>query len=224
MTDALDRRPGLPAADLHERIREAAFALLLTERRAIATNEIASVTGAPIPALATMLDQLADAGWIDRDEQGRVTGSAGLSLTTGPHRIAIDATEFRTWCAYDSIGIAAALKTDASIRTACGVCGVEIVLDTRAGRPATDRPERLWLAAGGTDLRGDFCDPTVLLCSPEHAAAWAERQSGHGRAVDLTEAARLGGEAWASCAAALAYVSSGAAATLHDPRDTKDPA
>src|SRR5947209_7836593 len=44
MTDALDRRPGLPAADLHERIREAAFALLLTERRAIAPDEIAGAT------------------------------------------------------------------------------------------------------------------------------------------------------------------------------------
>ena len=78
-------------------------------------------------------------------------------------RIAIDGTEFRTWCAYDSIGIAAALQTDASIRTDCAVCGTEIALDTHAGRPPVDRPERLWLASGGTDLRGDFCDPTVLL-------------------------------------------------------------
>lgn len=84
MTDALDRRPGLPAADLHERIREAAFALLLAERRAIAVDEIAAATGAPADALPAMLDQLARAGWVDRDEQGRVTGSAGLSLTTGP--------------------------------------------------------------------------------------------------------------------------------------------
>ena len=90
MTDALDRRPGLPAADLHERIREAAFALLLTERRPIDPDEIAISTGTPRAGLPTVLDQLAGAGWIDRDEQGRVTGSAGLSLTTGPHRIAID--------------------------------------------------------------------------------------------------------------------------------------
>ena len=203
MTDALDRSPGLPAADLHERIREAAFALLLTERRAIAPDEIAAATGGPRSGLRRILDQLARAGWIDRDEQGRVTGSAGLSLTTGPHRIAIDGTEFRTWCAYDSIGIAAALKTDAAIRTECAVCGTEIALDTRAGRPPVDRPERLWLASGGTDLRGDFCDPTVLMCSPEHAAVWAERQSGHGRTVDLPEAARLGEEGWQSCAAAV---------------------
>lgn len=206
MTDALDRRPGLPAADLHERIREAAFALLLTERSPIERGELATTTGASSAGLPAMLDQLADAGWIDRDEQGRVTGSAGLSLTTGPHRIAIDGAEFRTWCAYDSIGIAAALGADAAIRTACAVCGREIVLSTRGGRPPADRPERVWLATGGTDLRGDFCDPTVLLCSPQHAAVWAERQAGQGRAIDLAEAAQLGAEGWASCASAVELV------------------
>ena len=209
MTDALDRRPGLPATDLHERIREVAFALLLTERRPVAPDEIAAATGTPSARLAPMLERLAAAGWIDRDKHGRVTGSAGLSLTTGPHRIAIDGTEFRTWCAYDSIGIAAALGADAAIRTECAVCGAEIALDTQGGQPPPARPESLWLASGGTDLRGDFCDPTVLLCSPEHAAAWAERQGGKGRAVDLAEAARLGAEAWASCAAA--------AGVVHDP-------
>jgi hypothetical protein len=223
MTDARNRRPDLPAADLHERIRETAFALLLIERRAIEPEEIASASGAPIPGLATMLDQLAAAGWIDRDAGGRVTGSAGLSLTTGQHRIAIDGTEFQTWCAYDSIGIAAALRTDAAIWTECAVCGRAIELATEGGWPPAARPERLWLAEGGADLRGDFCDPTVLLCSPEHAAAWAERQGGHGRAVDLTEAARLGGEGWASCAAALASVANGASATLDGPRGSKDP-
>lgn len=209
MTDALDRHPGLPAADLHERIREVAFALLLTERRPIGPDEIAAATGSPDAILSGMLDRLAAAGWIDRDQAGRVTGSAGLSLTTGPHRIAIDATEFRTWCACDAIGIAAALGADAAIQTECAVCGKEIALDTRAGQPPTDRPERLWLAAGGANLRGDFCDPTVLLCSPEHAAAWAERQGGHGRAVHLAEAARLGAEGWASCAAAAGAVRAG---------------
>lgn len=206
MTDPLDRRPGLPANDVYERIREAAFALLLTERRPLAADELSRTSGAPMTALPALLDQLARAGWIDRDAGGRVTGSAGLSLTTGPHRITIDGNEFRTWCAYDSIGIAAALGADAAIRTECAVCGAEIGLDTRGGQPPAARPERLWLASGGMDLRGDFCDPTMLLCSPEHAAAWAERQGGKGRAVDLAEAARLGAAGWASCAAAAGVV------------------
>ena len=56
MTDATDRRPGLPAADLHERIREVTFALLLTKHRAIAPDEIAAATGAPGHGLPAILD------------------------------------------------------------------------------------------------------------------------------------------------------------------------
>src|SRR5438445_10050693 len=126
MTDPLDRRLGLPAADFYERIREAAFALLLAGRRAIAPAEIAAATGAPARGLPAMLDQLAGAGWLDRDEDGRVSGAAGLSLTTGPHRIALEGHDIRTWCAFDSIGIAAALGADATIRTDCAVCGASI--------------------------------------------------------------------------------------------------
>lgn len=131
----------------------------------------------------------------------RVTGSAGLSLTTGAHRLEIEGAAFRTWCAYDSIGIAAALAADAQIETECAVCGRIIRIRTDNGRPAADPYVRLWLATGGALLRGDFCEPTVLLCSPEHAAMWAERQEGRGRTLDLVEAATLGSAGWASCAA-----------------------
>lgn len=82
MTDALDRRRDLAVAGLHERIREAAFALLLTEHRPIEPEELARPTGASTAGISAMLDQLAEAGWIDRDE---LNGSAGLSLATGPH-------------------------------------------------------------------------------------------------------------------------------------------
>ena len=55
-------------------------------------------------------------------------------------------------------------------------------------------------------MRDDFCAPTVLLCSAEHAQAWAERQAGHGRALDLRTAARLGAGAWASPAREAARI------------------
>lgn len=195
------RDPVLPAADLHSSIREAAFALLLTHQRPVSAAELATLTGVPPTTLNDLLDELAAAGWIDRDGEARVTGSAGLSLTTGAHRLEIEGAAFRTWCAYDSIGIAAALAADAQIETECAVCGWTIRIRTDNGRPAADPYVRLWLATGGASLRGDFCEPTVLLCSPEHAAVWAKRQEGRGRTLDLVEAATLGSAGWASCAA-----------------------
>ena len=202
MPDRSATRPKLASSDLHDRVREAAFALLLADRRPAASSAIAAMTGATDATLQAMLDELAGAGWIDRDDHGRVTGSAGLSLTTGPHRLQIDGTTFRTWCAYDSIGIVAALSADARIETECPVCAIGISVEVRHGQSAPGRPERLWLADGGEDLRRDFCSPTVLLCSTTHAEKWAHLQGGRGRAVELGEAADLGREAWAGCARA----------------------
>lgn len=200
MGDRADPIASLSAEDVHARVRAAAFALLFADRRAVDVERLAAATGIPMDRLPALLAALAAAGWVDRDADGRVTGAAGLSLTTGPHRLVVDGTAFRTWCAYDAIGIAAALEADARIETACGVCRRPIALASDVGRMPSHRAERLWLASGGDDLRGDFCDPTVLLCSADHVDAWAATHAG--RAIDLEEAARLGAEAWAGCAAA----------------------
>jgi hypothetical protein len=196
----------LAAVDLHAKVREAAFALLLTERRPLEPDDVGRLVGMTGSAVSGLLDELRLVGWIDRDADGRVTGSGGLSLTDGPHRLTMEGSTFRNWCAYDSLGIAAALAADATITTACAVCGVTIELATAHGEPPTGRAERLWLADGGSDLRSDFCAPTVLLCSPEHADAWSVQQRGRGRAVDVVEAAELGAAAWAGCAETVAAV------------------
>jgi len=207
MSDDFDRQPTLVAADLHARVRETAFALLMTGHRPVPPDEVGAVAGIPRADLIPLLDELAAAGWIDRDPDGHVTGSGGLSLTDGPHQLLIGDAAFRNWCAYDSLGIAAATQADATIRTTCPVCGAAIEVRTIGGEPPSHDPARLWLADGGNDLRADFCAPTVLLCSADHAGLWAERQGGRGRAVDLTDGARLGREAWADCARAVARVS-----------------
>jgi hypothetical protein len=195
-------KPLLPAADAAGQLREVAFALLLRDRRPIESSALGAVTGLPPEVIRDAVGTLAGAGWLDLDETGRVAGAAGLSLATGPHGLTIDDTVFRTWCAYDSLGIAAALETDARVETTCAVCHASIDLRLHGGVQERDGPERRWLADGGSDLRGSFCTPTVLLCGDEHGFAWAESQGGQGRLLDLTEAARLGATDWAGCATA----------------------
>ncbi len=195
-------KPLPPAVDAAGQLREVAFALLLRDRRTIEGSELAAATGLRPDTICEAVATLAGAGWLDLDDAGRVTGAAGLSLATGPHRLTIGENAFRTWCAYDSMGIAAALKTDARVETTCAVCQAPIDLRFSDGEPERGGPERLWLADGGADLRDSFCTPTVLLCGGEHGVAWAEAQGGQGRLLDLTEAARLGGTDWAGCATA----------------------
>lgn len=61
----------------------------------------------------------------------------------------------------------------------------------------------VWLAAGDADLRASFCTPTVLLCSPTHAAEWAERHGNAASVLDLATAASQGASDWAASAAAV---------------------
>lgn len=181
-----------------DRVRTAAFALLLGSPRAIEATEISTVSG--VDDVAATLDALAAAGWVDRDSQGRVTGAAGLSLDHGPHALVLGGHRYRTWCAFDTLGIAGALNADASVETRCGWCGSEIALAIRSGRAEGAEAERLWLAAGGTDLRTQFCEPTVLLCSADHADRWSAAHDGHGTVLTLEAAAQRGEIEWEACA------------------------
>ena len=194
--------PLLPAVDAPGILREVAFALLLRDRRPIEIDDLAFVAGMAAEPVREAVTRLAKGGWLDLDDTGRIAGSAGLSLATGTHALAIGGAAFRTWCAYDALGIAAALRADALVETTCGRCSTAITFEFRNGQPDRSGPERLWLADGGGDLRGSFCTPTVLLCGEEHAADWAEAQGGRGRLLNLAAGARLGGEAWAGCASA----------------------
>ena len=131
-------------------------------------------------------------------------GAAGISLSTGPHALVLADATFRTSVRLTTVsGSASALGVDAVVETACGECESPIRLVSHAGVPDRSGPERLWLAEGGADLRGSFCTPTVLLCGDEHGQAWAAKQGGRGRLLDLVEGARRGAVDWAGCAEAV---------------------
>jgi alkylmercury lyase len=200
-------RPLLPAIDAAGQLREVGFALLVSRHYPIEVVELAEAAGLGLDAAHRAVDSLAASGWLDLDDEGRVSGAAGFSLSTGPHNLLLDNSPFRTWCAYDALGIPAALRADAAVRTTCGQCDAPISLGFRAGIPDRSGPERLWLGEGGADLRGSFCSPTVLLCGDEHGAMWSDAQGGRGELLDLTEGAWRGAADWARCAIAAARFS-----------------
>jgi len=195
--------------ELAVRLRELAFGALLASAHPVEPSTLARLVGAGKRDIATALEDLAGDGLIDRDAQGRVLGARGLTLGDGPHGLVIDGHAFRTWCAFDALGIPGALGTDAQVRTACGVCRREIEIDLRDGLPSWTSSAVLWLSAGGANMRADFCTPTVLLCSPAHAEVWAERHGGRGRALTLAEAFALGARDWASAASTAAELAGG---------------
>ncbi len=190
----------IETVDLPERVREVAFAHLLATGKPVSGETIARDMGTSPVAVEAAIDTLGAAGWLDRDEGGRITGAAGLSLSDGPNRVEIGGREFRTWCAYDALGIPAALGVDARATTACGVCGINLAVPIHEGEP--EGGQLLWMSSGGDDLRRDFCTPTVLLCSEEHGREWGRRLADNGQLVVLATAADEGRQRWAGCARA----------------------
>jgi alkylmercury lyase len=186
--------------DLSARLRDLAFGTLVDAPTPVETDRLATLSGMDLASVQKSLDALARAGLIDRDESGRLVGSAGLTIADGPHGLLLGDHRYHTWCAFDAIGIPAALGWDAQIETACAVCGRTISVQMTAGVAPAGTPARLWLSAGGRDMRADFCTPTVLLCSDEHARAWADRHGHHGRALTLERAAVEGAMDWRSAA------------------------
>ena len=92
-------KPLLPAADAAGMVREAGFALLLRDHRPVELADLALATGIDVEVARATVSSLAQAGWLDLDDAGRVVGAAGLSLSTGAHRLTLGAGPFRTWCA-----------------------------------------------------------------------------------------------------------------------------
>lgn len=185
---------------LSARLRDLAFGALVYQPAPVETDRLATLCGTDPTSVQKSLDALATAGQIDRDESGRVVGSAGLTISDGPHALLLGDHRYRTWCAFDAIGIPAALGWDAEIETACAVCGRTISVKMTAGLAPDGAAAKLWLSAGGSDMRVDFCTPTVLLCSEGHARDWADRHGNHGQALTLELAAAEGAAEWRSAA------------------------
>jgi len=137
-------------------LRELAFALLLRDRAPVDAQELSALAGRAPARIERALEALARQGRIDRDAEGAVLGSAGLTLAGAPHALEIGGYPFRTWCAFDAIGIPAAVGVDARVQASCAVCDRPIAVEVVGGQPALHAAARLWLSAGGPDLRADF--------------------------------------------------------------------
>src|SRR5713226_1816953 len=121
--------------DLTDETITAAFRLLLQLRRPLKAAQIASELNAELSAVRAKLDRLDAAGRIRRTAGEHVVGSAGLSVAPAAHELRLDSRRFWTWCAYDVVGIAGALRADARSVSYSPATGAQIRLQFAAGRP-----------------------------------------------------------------------------------------
>jgi alkylmercury lyase len=158
---------------------------------------------ADIDADPALIDALQPRGLVVLAPDGRITGMHGLSTTPTPHRITHDGRTIHTWCAFDAIGIPAALGLDAHTETTCPTCGQHLDITFAHGQPTAPADLRLWLPTGDCDhVIDDLCAHANLYCNQQHLEANADTTT-TGTSINVTDAAQLGRTTWHDAALAL---------------------
>jgi hypothetical protein len=183
-------------SDLAREIATAGF-VALWDGRAVRPEEL--VPRGPRRARREMAGMV-KRGRAEVDEGGRVVGVHGLTLRPTRHRFVHAGRTHRTWCAFDAIGIPAALAIDAEAQTTCPSCDQTLNIPIRSGNPeASDIA--LWLpSATVRHLMVDFCAAADLYCRRDHLEQRIDTARAPGEVLDLPSAARFGRDAWADVA------------------------
>jgi alkylmercury lyase len=145
-------------------------------------------------------DELVDRGRAEVDDDGRIVGIHGLTLKETRHHFLHAGRLHRTWCAFDAIGIPAALAIDAQALSSCPSCGEVLHVPIQGGQPAPS-DIALWLPSlTVSHLMTDFCAAADLYCGRGHLEQRIDPARRAGEVLDLLAAAALGRTAWADVA------------------------
>jgi len=196
-----------------------AFHLLLDDHRPVSAARLAQALACDSDRVEQALASLDRQGRLRRDPAGAVSGSHGLSLTPTAHELLLEhpagrERQYWTWCAWDAVGILAALDASGRIRSTSPSSGAPIQLDFHHGHPRDPEPRLVVFfadtdcctPANGADDDPDCCGsrsvidqwcPLVNFFEHADAAqAWAAEHSVRGTAVPLAEAISQGKAAW----------------------------
>jgi Alkylmercury lyase len=196
-----------------------AFHLLLDDHRPVRAARLAEALACDPDRVEQALALLDGQGRLRRDPAGAVTGSHGLSLTPTPHELILDhhteaERRYWTWCAWDAVGILAALDASGRIRSTSPSSGAPIQLEFRHGQPRDPEPGLVVFfadvdcrpSAGGADddpqccgsgsVIDDWCPLVNFFEQANAAEAWASEHGVRGSAVPLSEATDRGKAAW----------------------------
>lgn len=179
-------------------VRRVAFTRLRATAAPVDVATLAAECDLTLHAVEVALDDLVGAGTITRSPDGRVVAAGGLSAVAARHRLRLDGQQFWTWCAFDGIGIPAALEVDAVVETRCPTCDRALVVHVEAGRPPADSAVVGWLPGGPCgNVQADFCPEANLFCDASHLAAWRATGDHQGATASLVELADIGKTTWA---------------------------
>lgn len=161
----------------------------------VAVEEIARATGMAVDEVERDLHGLPDVEW---DDAGRVIG-LGLTIRPTEHALEIEGRTLYTWCAFDTVLIAALLERPVTIRSRDHAAGRPVRVETGADRLVTVEPPTTvvsWVGQRRPEelaaLRANFCEHIHFFGAADAAAGWLAGHPGGALlpVADAYEAAR----------------------------------
>ena len=188
-----------PSDPLTRLVDGAAFRRLLSTGQPATPAQLAEDLRRPEPDVQVAVDDLQQQGQMRLDENGRVVGSAGLSIRPDRHEIHLDGRQFWTWCAYDFFGIFAALDANGYASSVTPDTGQTVQINFRDGQPQTTGFV-LFLPADDPTCSADaydaWCPHSNLFHSADAARKWAADRGVTGHVLTAAEATERGARAW----------------------------
>ena len=119
------------------RVRRATYQAFVDLGGAPAPADLAAATGASEHEIVASWRRLHDLhALVLDDERERVRMANPFSAVPTPHRVQAAGRWWYANCAWDAVGVCAALHTDGTVVTTCADCGDEISFEIRDQRPA----------------------------------------------------------------------------------------
>jgi alkylmercury lyase len=189
-----------PADTFAALVRAAAFRRLLRTGAPATPARLAGDLDHPEHELGPVIADMLKQGRLRVDPDGCVVGAAGLSIHPDRHRIELDGRRFWTWCAYDFLGIFAALGATGQASSPSPAGGPPLDVHFSDGRP---EPSTLVLflpdedvAACCTSVYDQWCPNSNMFRSAEDAMGWANAHGVRGSVLTLPDAAERGAQRW----------------------------
>jgi len=179
-------------------IRSTGFKLLLDTGRPVAISDLVTATGIPAERVTEIIGNVRARGRVELDNENRLIGLAGLSLTPGRHEITIGGITRWTWCALDAIGILGALNATGTVKSTDPQTGHTITIAFNNGRPETDA--HLFILSGYSEdhVREEWCPRVNFFDGHDAASEWAAANGLDGDTIAVADVTGEAAAMWES--------------------------
>lgn len=173
-------------------VMAAAFRSLLRDEHPPSAADLAADLGSDLAEVQAALGELERRGRIRTDEQGRILGSAGLSVVPTEHEVSLRERTVWTWCAKVALGVLGTVGTGGRVTSVCAQTGRPVQVDFEGAEPKPTDLAVFWpsreFGEGCRSAVEQLCPNINFFESAAAAEAWTAEKDVPGEVLSVEEA------------------------------------